>query len=133
MEQPKFTNKICHKHGEQEFVLEGRGYYRCKKCRSERVSQTRRNNKRKLVELYGCKCSICSYDKFIGALHFHHLDPSKKEFALGEGGIAFSLKRMKEEAKKCILVCANCHAEIENNNYLNKKKARDSQGVRAFC
>src|SRR3954471_24727069 len=40
----------CKHHGETSFVREGRGYYRCKRCRVERVSQRRRQIKRKLVE-----------------------------------------------------------------------------------
>ena len=46
-------------------------------------------------------------------LHFHHVDPSTKSFALsvatGKG-----LSKLREEAKKCVLVCANCHGEIES-------------------
>jgi len=34
-------------------VLEGRGYYRCVRCRSEAVSKRRRTVKRKLVEEAG--------------------------------------------------------------------------------
>ena len=109
----KFITKKCKHHGETEFVLEGRKVYRCKRCRSERVSQTRRNNKQKLIEDFGSKCLCCGYDKFNGSLHFHHLDPKTKLFGLSESGICKSLARMREESKKCILVCANCHGEIE--------------------
>ena len=46
-------------------------------------------------------------------LHFHHVDPSTKSFALsvatGKG-----LAKLRNEAKKCVLVCANCHGEIES-------------------
>ena len=110
----KYTTKFCKNHGDCEFVLEARGYYRCKKCRSERVSEQRRKNKQKLVELFNSECKICGYNKCIRALQFHHLDPSKKEYALSENGICKSLEKMKKEAEKCILVCANCHAEIEH-------------------
>ena len=109
----KFITKECKNHGETEFVLEGRGYYRCKKCRSMRVSNTRRKHKKTIVGEYGSKCICCGYDKFVGALQFHHLNPSEKEFGLTHSGICKSIERMREEAKKCILVCANCHAEIE--------------------
>ena len=34
---PKFSTRVCRTHGRTEFVLEGRGYYRCKKCRQQRV------------------------------------------------------------------------------------------------
>jgi cytochrome c553 len=45
-------------------------------------------------------------------LHFHHVDPSKKSFSLTVA-MGKSLAVLREEAKKCVLVCANCHGEIE--------------------
>jgi IS30 family transposase len=47
------------------------------------------------------------------ALQFHHRDPGEKLFALSHQGITRSLAKAREEARKCILLCANCHAEIE--------------------
>ena len=35
-----------------------------------------------------------------------------KRLAIGQGG-ALSLEMLRAEAKKCVLVCSNCHAEIE--------------------
>jgi hypothetical protein len=46
-------------------------------------------------------------------LQFHHRDPTTKRFSLAGGGIARSLERAREEAAKCVLLCANCHAEVE--------------------
>lgn len=45
-------------------------------------------------------------------LHFHHVDPSKKRFAL-RLATSKSLADYREELTKCVLVCANCHGEIE--------------------
>jgi hypothetical protein len=101
---------LCRRHGETEFILEGRGYYRCKKCRSERVAQRPRDVKAILVREAGGRCRRCGYDRCIGALQFHHLDPDHKESNIALCGVARSLKRMREEAKKCVLLCANCHA-----------------------
>jgi len=39
---------------------------------------------------------------------FHHIKP--KLFNLAP--FTISMKRLKEEAKKCILVCSNCHRII---------------------
>jgi hypothetical protein len=50
----------------------------------------------------------------LGALHFHHVDPAKKGFNLGERGLTRSLDRCRKEAEKCVLLCANCHAEVES-------------------
>jgi hypothetical protein len=109
----KYVIKECKHHGETDFVLEGRDAYRCKKCRSNSVTKRRQEIKNKLITEFGGKCKICSYDKCIRALEFHHIDPSKKSFALAQTGVTRSYAKALEEAKKCILVCSNCHREIE--------------------
>lgn len=107
------TTLSCRRHGRTDFVLEGRGSYRCKRCRLERVSRRRRNVKRILVEEAGGRCRICGYDRCHRVLQFHHLDPSTKDFHIGEAGATRSLARSRTEARKCILLCANCHGEVE--------------------
>ena len=104
----------CRWHGMTEFWLEGRGYYRCKRCRLERVSRRRRKVKRILVDEAGGCCALCSYDRCVAALHFHHLDPSSKQFHLSMHGGARSLAAARAEMAKCVLLCANCHAEVES-------------------
>lgn len=104
--------KDCRYHGLTEYVLEKRGYYRCKKCRVAAVSERRREIKRILVSKHGGKCSICGYNKSIRALEFHHLDKIKKEFSVSNSN-NISLSKRDAEADKCILVCSNCHCEIE--------------------
>lgn len=106
--------KLCKKHGETEFVLEGRGYYRCKKCRSEQVQKRRDKLKILSIEYKGSKCEICGYNKCISALEFHHIDPKEKDFGIAEKGYTRSWNRVKEELDKCILICANCHREIHS-------------------
>lgn len=98
-----------------KFVLEGRGYYRCTLCRKAGVVAHRRKNKKILVDEAGGKCIRCGYDRYIGALQFHHRDPSIKERGLSKRGLTISIARLREEAKKCDLLCANCHAEVEGN------------------
>lgn len=107
------TTLSCRWHGRTDFVMEGRGSYRCKQCRMDRVARRRREIKRILVQEAGGKCVICGYGKHMEALQFHHLDPSKKEFHLGQGGVSRSFARCRAEARKCALLCANCHAEVE--------------------
>jgi transposase-like protein len=103
----------CPRHGETEFVLENRGSYRCKRCRSESVSQWRKRLKQRLIAEAGGACAICGYSRHPSALHFHHLDPASKRFALSQEGVTRSLERARAEARKCVLLCANCHAEVE--------------------
>jgi transposase len=104
----------CFRHGETEFFLEGRGYYRCKRCRSEAVARRRRKVKEILVAEAGGRCIICGYNRHPCALEFHHLDPATKRMPLSARGIAYALSTLREEAKKCVLLCANCHVEVEN-------------------
>ncbi len=109
----KIIVKICKKHGIGEFILEGRGYYRCKKCRSFHVSESRRRKKEKLIILFGGKCIKCGYDKSYRALSFHHRNKEDKCFGLSDKGLCHSWKELVKEAKKCDLLCANCHMEVE--------------------
>lgn len=103
----------CRRHGRTEFILEGRGQYRCLKCRGAAVVRWRRNAKLKLIEEAGGRCVLCGYDEFPGALQFHHLDPSRKSFGLAMRGLTRSIEALREEASKCVLLCANCHAKVE--------------------
>lgn len=107
------TVMSCKHHGETEFVLEGRGHYRCKRCRVEGVVRHRRKIKAVLVEEAGGCCSICGYDRYMGALEFHHIDPAEKLLDVSRYGVTVSLKEARAEAAKCVLLCSNCHAEVE--------------------
>jgi hypothetical protein len=66
-----------------------------------------------LVAEAGGRCAVCGYDRHLGALAFHHLDPLEKRFEINAKGVALALNTLREEAKKCVLLCANCHAEVE--------------------
>jgi hypothetical protein len=104
----------CRRRGYTTWVRSGTGgRYRCKRCRSEAVTARRRRVKLLLIEEAGGRCVLCGYDRFPGALQFHHLDPAEKSFALSVQGVARSLEKARAEAAKCVLMCANCHAEVE--------------------
>ena len=93
--------------------------YQCSPSSTRKVADARKHHKtilrRKMkeegIKLLGSKCSVCSYDKCIDALEFHHKDPKEKEFKLGSGN-TISWEEYREEILKCILVCSNCHKEI---------------------
>ena len=84
-----------------------------RKRNSQGIKNWRYNTKLKLVKGFGSKCNRCGYDKCFHSLDFHHLDPLQKEFSIGT-----SLANPKkweilvEEAKKCIMLCKNCHVEF---------------------
>jgi 5-methylcytosine-specific restriction endonuclease McrA len=77
------------------------------------VSKRRRKVKAMAIEYKGGKCQICGYNKYQGALDLHHINPNDKDFNLGHRGHSRSWERVKRELDKCILVCANCHREVE--------------------
>jgi hypothetical protein len=81
------------------------------------------------------RCSVCGLvqeDATRAAFHFHHLDPSKKLFAIGEIWTMFkdtpivtAWKKVEKELQKTVLVCALCHARIhyEERQLIAKAKA----------
>lgn len=76
------------------------------------VSKRRKKLKELSMEEKGGHCYYCGYAKCIGALEFHHIQENTKEFDLSTRGLTRSWEKIKDELKKCILVCANCHREI---------------------
>lgn len=108
--------RTCKKHGVIEFHRYSRGNgrfrWKCKRCVGEAVRRRLQKVKRILVEEAGGCCAICGYDRTVVNLHFHHVDPRTKSFKISVAS-GKSLAAYREEAKKCVLVCANCHGEIE--------------------
>jgi len=107
-------NRGCVKHGLVKHFLRKDGAWRCVKCASKWVTDSRIKKKTKLVERFGGKCKLCGYNRYIGALDFHHVDPLKKKFALSVRGLCYSWDTVLQEAQKCVILCKNCHTEVEN-------------------
>jgi len=76
------------------------------------VAKRRRKIKTLAIEYKGGKCQVCGYKKYQGALDLHHVS-GKKEFGIGDKGYTRSWEKVRQELDKCVLVCANCHREIE--------------------
>jgi transposase len=72
----------CPIHGPSRHVRRKDGGVRCLACRSDAVSARRRRVKALLVAEAGGRCVLCGYGKNPGVLHFHHVDPATKSFAL---------------------------------------------------
>lgn len=104
---------LCATHGKSLFRRRKNGHWRCLKCRSRYVSDRRRRVKAILIAESGGRCVLCGYDRSVAALQFHHVDPDSKRFELSSRGVAQALEKVREEAAKCVLLCANCHAEVE--------------------
>jgi 5-methylcytosine-specific restriction endonuclease McrA len=105
--------RICKTHGLTAYVRRCDGYWRCKKCTVHQVAESRRRRKRLLVAEAGGCCAICGYDRSPVILQFHHVNPQDKSFALAVGGRTRALDTLRREAAKCVLLCPNCHAEVE--------------------
>lgn len=103
----------CPTHGHTAFFQRPDGGFRCVKCSTAAVSKRRRQVKQILVDEAGGCCRLCGFKEHQAALQFHHLDPSEKTFHLAHGGMTRGIGRMREEARKCVLLCANCHALVE--------------------
>jgi hypothetical protein len=55
---------------------------------------------------------ICGYCRCASALQFHHVDPAQKLFTIN-AGVGKALEKLRAEARKCVLLCATCHVEVE--------------------
>ncbi|HEV2389345.1 MAG TPA: hypothetical protein VGS04_01340 [Nitrososphaerales archaeon] len=77
------------------------------------VNTHRRRLKSRAIAYKGGKCILCGYDRCNAALEFHHLDRAIKSFGLSRKGITRSWDSIRTELDKCILICANCHREVE--------------------
>lgn len=61
-------------------------------------------------------CIICGYNKYANSLHFHHINPENKSFGIAKAASQGASKEVLIlEIKKCIILCANCHGEVEGN------------------
>jgi transposase len=119
----------CPRHGQSPHVRDVRGYFRCRSCRQEAVARRRRRVKEILVQEAGGCCRLCGYDRCLAALEFHHLDPGAKGFGIAQNGAARSIERLRAEVRKCVLLCSNCHAEVEVGASSTSEVARsDSPG-----
>lgn len=93
---------------------DGKIHTYCKSCLNTETVNRQRKVKQDAVNYKGGKCQKCGYGKYIGALHFHHIDPDTKDIKWKNFKLRKFNEAFKLELNKCILLCANCHAEIHN-------------------
>jgi hypothetical protein len=108
MVQMKCAYRCCEKEV-QDFGKRGKIFCSRRCAVNARVIRARKKLKERAVALLGGKCIKCGYDRCIQALQFHHL--RDKEFGISEEGCTRSWAKVEAELQKCILLCANCHAE----------------------
>ena len=106
-----FMEQTC-KHCQRVYLYDRKKGHRKQACNTCLVDIRRKQRDNKMYDYKGGPCcSRCGYNKCKAALCFHHEDPSTKEFQIS-GNWGLSWEKTKLELDKCILVCANCHAEI---------------------
>lgn len=86
----------------------------CTRKKSQKVIDFRKRVKIALVEAFGHKCAFCGLVDDPIIYDFHHLNPSEKEFGIASSKTTRSRQAYLDEAKKCVLLCSNCHRRIEN-------------------
>ena len=104
---------------------------RCRNCVNKRrnewnVKNRSYNHQKTLLEkskrrdyvnsIKSAGCSKCGYNKCLMALTFHHMDKKTKIDTISN--MICSLANMeviKNEIKKCILLCQNCHHELHES------------------
>jgi len=120
------SEKLCPKCNKKkklnEFYKRESGGYSsyCKLCCSNSTKDRQIKLKKEAVEYLGGKCLICGYNKYYGALEFHHLEPSKKDYIISKSKL-LNLDKVKKELNKCICLCRSCHAEV-HGKLINIKK-----------
>lgn len=104
------------------------GYsYSCSSCQKEYAKKHYNNNKTiylnkvkrnrlKKIEFFNrykklCKCSICGENRY-WILDFHHKNPNEKDFSIGSFHREISIEKIKNEIRKCIVLCSNCHRDL---------------------
>lgn len=95
------------------------------RCGSCNTKIRRYRTKATAVKYLGKKCAHCGWQGNQAAFQFHHTDPHKKDFLIGNVANR-KWEIVKQEIEKCILLCANCHmihhSTKNDTDFLNEAK-----------
>jgi len=96
--------KDCHNRYVRQHYLDNRAKY---------IDKAKRRKKEAVKFLVECKigktCPYCGEDD-PACFDFHHCDPNSKKFEICDGARrGLSIKTLKVEIEKCVMLCSNCH------------------------
>lgn len=94
--------------------------------------QRLRGLKRKLylIDLRKSCCEKCGYNKNLAAFDFHHKDSSQKESQLDIRKLSNStMEWIMKEFEKCLVLCANCHREIHNEDLILEQVRKEVKAL----
>lgn len=103
---------ICKKEKalEEYYIINGRIMYWCKECQKQKEKNKYQNKVSQIIEYKKIlSCKKCGETRFY-LLDFHHRDPKEKDYTISNHSRA-SLETIKNEIKKCDVLCSNCHRE----------------------
>lgn len=131
----KTERLICNVHGISEFSLSGikTPRWKCKKCLYVTSKNYLYELKLKCISYKGGVCEHCGYDKCARSMHFHHIDPTKKDFSISDRNPNTNKNGTKKwesvklELDKCLLLCSNCHYELHEQ--LDNKQQSSTLGL----
>jgi len=105
--------EVCGSCGEAFAITPRTKVLLCLKCRSY---IKRRDFKLKALKEKGGKCIICSYNKYEGALSFHHYKKDSNKKTIKSFNISSAQNKpwdqVQEELQHVVVLCCNCHAEV---------------------
>jgi hypothetical protein len=111
----------------------------CKSCDTKYTILRQLKFKTQCVNYKGGRCEKCGYDRYVGALDFHHKDPNEKEFCISRIKSRLFDEKVIQELDKCELLCSNCHRELHQvyeKNQLEdffENNKRERKKTEYFC
>ncbi len=109
--------KDCQREHQREYRNKNRDKYRAQKNR--RRKKMTQKIKEFLNKIKDVPCLDCGniFPPFV--MDFHHRDPDIKKFTINKLSVGNkSIELLKEEIKKCDIICSNCHRIRHNKGSL---------------
>jgi len=93
---------------------------------AEKMRNWRQKRKAWLREIKSkLSCAECGFDKHPAALQFHHLGDKIDGVTKLVCNTSKSYAFIREEMAKCVVLCANCHLILHDEEHEDRVRARD--------